>query len=163
MHNLKKTCRCTLKGTTPLRLKRGTFLLPFFFWLPFENPRDSSTAIYKTKKKKLISGLRKSQERFQVSYCIICMYVCVWESRTTLLLLNSSCGATRCTSRNRHNQDHHTESHSVHQRKTGLQEGENRDNESGTIKYSTGTSVRVARIDFFTSCCCCTTLTMYQK
>ena len=35
------------------------------------------------------------------------------ESCTLLLLLNSSCGATRHTRRNRHNQDHHTESHRI--------------------------------------------------
>ena len=38
---------------------------------------------------------------------------------TQLLLLNSSCGATRYTRRNRHNQDHDTESqgslHDVYQ------------------------------------------------
>ena len=33
----------------------------------------------------------------------------MWRLYTLLLLLNSSCGATRYTRRNRHNQDHHNE------------------------------------------------------
>ena len=36
----------------------------------------------------------------------------MWGLYTLLLLLNSSCGGTRYTRRNRHNKDHHTESHS---------------------------------------------------
>ena len=37
----------------------------------------------------------------------------MWESYTLLQLLNSSCGARRYTRRSGHNQDCHTESHSV--------------------------------------------------
>ena len=57
------------------------------------------------------------------------IYVCMWGLYTLVLLLNSSCGATRYTRRNRHNQDHHTKSPSlyhVHQGRKGLQEGEDR-------------------------------------
>ena len=37
------------------------------------------------------------------------------------------------------------------------------DNESGTSKYRTGTSVGVARVDLFTLCCCCTKRRPYTK
>ena len=57
--------------------------------------------------------------------------VYMWGLYTLVLLLNSSCGATSSTRRNRQNQDHDTERvieslHHVHQRKKGLEDGEDR-------------------------------------
>ena len=100
--------------------------------------------------------LEESQEQFQVSYGMICM----WESYTLLPLLNSSCGATRYTWRNRHNQDHHTESHSVTVSCPPAKKG-------SPIRRKRLTT-NLVRVDIararvleshvlivFTSCCCC--------
>ena len=75
-----------------------------------------------------ISGVKKTRNGSR--YHVI-LFVSMWEACTLLLMLNSSCGATRYTRRNRHKQDHHTERvvvslHHVYQRRKGLQEGENR-------------------------------------
>ena len=94
--------------------------------------------------------------------------ICVWKSCALLLLLNSSCGPMRYTRRERPNQDHHTESLWCScimstSEKNASKKAKTVDNEFGTTKCCTGTSVRVARVDFFSSCCCCTTWTIYSK
>ena len=109
------------------------------------------------KKKKTLSGLRKVRNGSR--YDMI-RYACKWESYT-LLRLNSSCGTTTYTRRSRYSQDHYTRELQCPRIMATSEERASKkaktvDNESGTRKYGTGTSVRVARVDFLTLCCCCT-------
>ena len=77
--------------------------------------------------------------RFHISMIpgtyMLYLYVCMWGLYTLLLLLNSSCGATKYTRRNRHNKDHHAERaieflHHVHHSKGKAPKKKIVDNES---------------------------------
>ena len=79
-------------------------------------------------------------------------YACKWESYT-LLRLNSSCGTTTYTRRSRYSQDHYTRELQCPRIMATSEERASKkaktvDNESGTSKDCTGTSVPVPCVDF---------------